>query len=79
VDTNNWYAIFTPARTPPAVIDALNEAIRKTLANPAVSEKLQASGATPAASSPQALEAILKRDTEKWGRLIRAKKITPQG
>jgi tripartite-type tricarboxylate transporter receptor subunit TctC len=79
VDTNNWYAIFTPAKTPLAVIDALNEAVRRTLANPAVSERLQASGATPAASTPQALDAILKRDTEKWGRLIRAKKITPQG
>ena len=79
VDTNNWYAIFTPAKTPPAVIDALNEALRRTLASPAVSERLQASGATPAASSPQALDALVKRDTEKWGRLIRAKKITPQG
>lgn len=79
VDTNNWYAIFAPAKTPPAVIDALNEAVRRTLAGPAVRERLLASGATPAASSPQALDAILKRDTEKWGRLIRAKKITPQG
>jgi len=79
VDTNNWYAIFAPAKTPPAVIDALNEAVRRTLASPAVSERLQASGATPSASSPQALDAMLKRDTEKWGRLIRAKKITPQG
>jgi len=79
VDTNNWYAIFAPAKTPQAMIDALNEAVRRTLASPAVSERLQASGATPSASSPQALDAILKRDTEKWGRLIRAKKITPQG
>ena len=79
VDTNNWYGIFVPAKTPPAVIDALNEAVRRTLASPAVSERLQASGATPSASSPQALDAMLKRDTEKWGRLIRAKKITPQG
>jgi len=79
VDTNNWYAIFTPARTPPAMIEALNEAVRRTLASPAVRERLLASGATPAASSPQALDALLKRDTEKWGTLIRAKKITPQG
>lgn len=79
VDTNNWYAIFAPAKTPQAMIDALNEAVRRTLASPAVSERLQASGATPSASSPQALDAMLKRDTEKWGRLIRAKKITPQG
>jgi len=77
VDTNNWYALFAPAKTPPAVINALNEAVRRTLATPAISEKLRASGAVPSASSPQELAAMLKRDTEKWGALVKAKKITP--
>jgi tripartite-type tricarboxylate transporter receptor subunit TctC len=79
VDTNNWYALFAPAKTPPGVIAALNEAVRKTLAAPGVSEKLLASGAVPAVSSPQELSALLKRDTEKWSRLIGAQKITPEG
>jgi tripartite-type tricarboxylate transporter receptor subunit TctC len=78
VDTNNWYAVFVPAKTPAPVIGALNEAIRRILAAPGVSEKLLASGTTPSASSAQELSALLKRDTEKWGRLIRAKRITPQ-
>ena len=77
VDTNNWYALFAPAKTPPAVINALNEAVHRTLATPAISEKLRASGAVPSASSPQELAAMLKRDTEKWGALVKAKKITP--
>ena len=77
VDTNNWYALFAPAKTPPAVINALNEAVRRTLATPAISEKLRASGAVPSASSPQELAAMLKRDTEKWSALVKAKKITP--
>lgn len=78
VDSNNWYAIFVSAKTPPATVAALNDAIRKTLATPAVSEKLIASGAVPASSSPQELGAMLKRDTEKWGKVIKAKKITPE-
>jgi len=77
VDTSNWYALFVPAKTPAPVIDTLNEAIRRTLGAPAVSEKLLASGTTPAPSSPQELSILLKRDTEKWGRLIRMKNITP--
>lgn len=79
VDTNNWYALFAPAKTPSAIIDALNEAVRRTLATPVVNERLLATGAIPATSSPHELAAILKRDTEKWGRLIKAKKISPQG
>lgn len=79
VDTNNWYALFVPARTPPAAVSALNDAVRRTLAAPAVADKLLASGAVPVASSSAELAALLKRDTEKWGRLIKAKKITPEG
>ncbi len=79
VDSNNWYALFVPAKTPAPVIGALNEAIRRVLGAQEVSEKLRASGTTPSASSPQELSALLKRDTEKWGRLIRAKRITPEG
>jgi tripartite-type tricarboxylate transporter receptor subunit TctC len=79
VDTNNWYALFVPAKTPPDTINAINEAVRRTLATPAVSEKLLASGALPSASTPQDLASLLKRDTEKWGKLIKAQKITPEG
>ena len=79
VDTSNWYALFVPAKTPAAVVDTLNEAIRRTLALPAVSERLLGSGTTPAPSTQQELSALLKRDTEKWGRLIRAKRISPDG
>ena len=75
VDTNNWYALFAPARTPPAVIEALNKAVRNTLANPAVRDKLLKTGTEPAGSTPQELAAIQKRDTEKWAKLIRAKNI----
>lgn len=79
VDTNNWYALFAPAQTPPGVINAINEAVRRTLATPAVAEKLLASGAVPSPSSPQELAALLRRDTEKWRKLINTRKITPEG
>jgi len=78
VDSNNWYALFAPAKTPPAVLAALNDAVRRTLATPAVHEKIVASGAVPAPSSSTELGALVKRDTEKWGALVKAKKITPE-
>jgi tripartite-type tricarboxylate transporter receptor subunit TctC len=75
IDTNNWYAFFVAAQTPPAVVDALSTSTRAALTNPAVAEKLSGMGAEPAPSTPQELAAILAKDTEKWGRLIRAKSI----
>ena len=75
VDTNNWYALFAPAKTPPATIDRLNQAVRKALGNPALRDKLLGSGAEPAPSTPQELAILLKQDTDKWTKLIRAKNI----
>jgi tripartite-type tricarboxylate transporter receptor subunit TctC len=75
VDTNNWYALFAPAKTPPEVVEALNKAVRNTLANPVVREKLLNIGTEPAGSTPQELATTMKRDTEKWAKLIRAKNI----
>jgi len=78
VDSNNWYAIYVPAKTPPETVAALNRAVRAVLATPAVSERLAASGAVPMASTPEELAALVRQDTEKWGKLIRDKKITAQ-
>jgi tripartite-type tricarboxylate transporter receptor subunit TctC len=75
VDTVNWYALFVSAKTPPAVVEALNKAVRAAMAQPALRERLLASGATPAVGTPQELAALLKSDTEKWARLIKAKGI----
>lgn len=75
VDTNNWYALFASAKTPPAVIAQLNKAVRDALAHPEVSAKLLRGGAEPRASTPQELGALLKADTDKWAALIRARNI----
>jgi tripartite-type tricarboxylate transporter receptor subunit TctC len=75
VDTVNWYALFVSAKTPPAVVAQLNKAVQATLNTPAVRERLLQQGAEPAPSTPQELSALLKHDTDKWARLIKAKNI----
>ena len=75
VDSDNWYAIFAHKGTPAADIDRVNQALRRTLATDAVKTKLQASGAKPAASTPTELATLLRNDTAKWSRLVRAKKV----
>ncbi len=78
VDSDNWYALFAPAKTPRAEIDRLNLAVRHALANPAARNKLVSSGADPAPSSPEQLAALLVKDSAKWARVIREKKIQPE-
>ncbi|MBS0343760.1 MAG: tripartite tricarboxylate transporter substrate binding protein [Proteobacteria bacterium] len=75
VDTNNWYALYAPAKTPASVIDALNKALRATLATPVVRDKLLKAGTEPAPSTPRELADLQARDADKWAKLIRAKNI----
>lgn len=78
VDTINWYALFVSSKTPPASVDALNKAVRNALATPALRERLLQSGADPMSSTPQELASLVRQDTDKWGRLIKAKNIRPE-
>jgi tripartite-type tricarboxylate transporter receptor subunit TctC len=75
VESNNWYALLAPARTPPARIEALNGAVRRALSADPVRGKLTASGAVPAPSSPEELAALIRTDTARWAKIIRDKKI----
>jgi tripartite-type tricarboxylate transporter receptor subunit TctC len=78
VEAANWYAILAPAKTPPETVARLSEAIRKAMSMPDVREKLLATGADPVAGTPDELAQLLKRDYDKWGKLIRDKNITAQ-
>ncbi len=77
VDSDNWYGLFAAKGTPPDVLDAMNLAVRKSLATESVKTRLLASGAEPAPSSPAELTALLARDSAKWSAVVRAKKIKP--
>ena len=75
IDTNNWYAIFVSSKTSPEIVDALNKALKTVLESPETRDKLIALGAEPTPSTPGQLATLLKNDTEKWARLIKAKGI----
>ena len=77
VDSDNWYALFTTKAVPTAEIDRINRAVRAALANEAVRSKLSNSGAQPAPSTPAELAALLRSDSEKWARIVKAKNIKP--
>lgn len=76
VEAPNWYAIFAPAKLPRAIVERLNDAVRKTIAMPDVRERLVSTGADPVLSTPEQLADLLQRDHAKWGKLIRDNNIT---
>jgi len=73
--SDNWYALLAPAKTPAPVIDKLNAAVARALADSEVKNKLLQSGAIPAPGAPQEMAAMLKAEFERWGRIVREKGI----
>ena len=68
-------SLLAPAATPAAVIRRMNVEAVKALGAPEVVARLNDLGAVPAPSTPEQFAAILKRDGEVWGKLIREKNI----
>jgi tripartite-type tricarboxylate transporter receptor subunit TctC len=68
-------SLLAPAATPLPIIRRMNAEAVKALKSPEVEKRLDELGAVPAPTSPEEFAAILKRDGEVWGKLIREKNI----
>ena len=70
-DAESWEAVFAPAKTPPAIINKLNAAIAKALAEKPVIQKLAVGGYTAEATSPEEMRKFLAAETVKWAGVIK--------
>jgi len=67
-----WLGLFGPAGLPPEVLQKLRAELRKALESPDVREKLHgAGGLEPLVTSPEQFAALIRRDYERFGKLIR--------
>jgi tripartite-type tricarboxylate transporter receptor subunit TctC len=73
-----WFGVFGPKGLPPEVVQRLNGEINAVLKSPEFVERLRALGYEPAGGSPQDFAALVARDTDKWAKLIRERKITAE-
>src|SRR5215467_16160458 len=70
-ELTNWFGLVAPAATPGAVVSKVHADVARLLKDPAIAEKLSGMGATAIGNTPAEFGAIMKADSEKWGRLIR--------
>jgi tripartite-type tricarboxylate transporter receptor subunit TctC len=70
-EVSAWYSILVPAGTPRPIIDRLNGEILKALKQKDVVDRLQAEGAEVAGTSPEDFGEFMRRETAKWGRVVK--------
>jgi tripartite-type tricarboxylate transporter receptor subunit TctC len=71
----NWYGLDAPPGTPETIVDRLNAAVRKVMAEPDVKKKYDDNGLHPATLSRADYAAFIKQDSDVWGKVIRTGNI----
>jgi tripartite-type tricarboxylate transporter receptor subunit TctC len=71
-ESNGWFGIIAPAKTPPAVVTRLNAALVAELKEPSVVERIRALGAEPMPQTPAEFSAFIVREIDKWTKVVAA-------
>lgn len=70
-----WHGLYAPAKTPPAVVAQLSDALKKALAEPELVARFNDLGTEPvpaAKGEPKPLADILAAEIKKWSPIIQA-------
>jgi tripartite-type tricarboxylate transporter receptor subunit TctC len=74
-ESETMQGILVPAGTPKEVVTLLNREIVKVMALPDVKEKCAQLGFDPVADKPDEFAAYIKKEVDKWGKVIKDAKI----
>ena len=77
-ETDNWYGIVLPAKTPRPIVDRLNKEFARALNMAENKDALLKQGLEVAPGTPEAFGKYMKSEYEKWGKLIREAGIQAQ-
>ncbi len=67
----NWFGMFAPAKTPKPIVTRLNAALVKVVNTPEIRLQFEALGADPVGGSPEAFAAFVRRDLEKYAKVVK--------
>jgi tripartite-type tricarboxylate transporter receptor subunit TctC len=72
----SWFGLVAPAGTPAAVVNRIQQAVFKSLQEPAIRTKLAAQGLFASGTTPAAFDTQIKREIEKMQRIAKFAKIS---
>ncbi|MBI3373872.1 MAG: tripartite tricarboxylate transporter substrate binding protein [Betaproteobacteria bacterium] len=74
-ETSQWYGLNAPAKTPDAIIQRLAAEAAKAAKSPLMLERLAVDDAEPVGSTPAEYAAFIKREQDRWSKVVRTAKI----
>jgi len=74
-ETTSWVGAIAPAGTPHAIVEKLNAALAKILAEPDTKARFDTQSAEIVSSTPEQFGEFIRSESAKWGKVIRDKNI----
>ncbi len=74
----NWFGLFAPAATPPAIQEKINAAVTQALNDPELAKKLREQGGEPSPMSIAQFRAFVKAESAQFARIVETAKITAE-
>jgi tripartite-type tricarboxylate transporter receptor subunit TctC len=65
-DMSVWLGLVAPKKTPKPIIEKLQKKVVQIMADPAVKERLERSGAFPMPKSPEQFAAFIRQEAQRW-------------
>ncbi len=77
-EITGWNGFLAPARTPPEIVQKLNQELRAIVDMPDVKQRLVGFGIEPTTTSPVEMAEMIRRESAQWARVIRRAGIKPE-
>jgi tripartite-type tricarboxylate transporter receptor subunit TctC len=71
-EASSWFGLLAPAGTPPDVVSRIQQEVAKSLATPAMKERLATLGAIPSGNTPAQFTALIDSEHKKWAEVVKA-------
>ena len=71
-EASSWFGLLAPAGTPPEVVQRIQQEVAKSLATPAMKERLLAQGAIPGGNTPADFARHIDAEHRKWAAVVKA-------
>lgn len=78
LEVSIYYGVLAPAGTPPEIVARLNAALVKGLNTAETRKRVETDGAQLMTGTPEEFSKLIRTETEKWSRVIKAAGIKPE-
>jgi hypothetical protein len=70
-EASSWFGLLAPAGTPADVVSRIQQEVAKTLATPAMKERLATLGAIPSGNTPAQFGVFIESEHKKWAEVVK--------